>query len=92
MTEDTFESLAHMGTSPRPKEASLLEEILPKGFGEMGNCPVPNELWDEIVPEGLPAHLRGVRLPKGKGYPSPGGDAGGAERAGGFCRGAAPAG
>ena len=71
MTEDAFESLAHLGTSPGPKKASILVEILGEGLGEMGNCPIPRELWDELVPAGLPERLRGVRLPEGKGYPSP---------------------
>ena len=55
----------------QPKRASISEEILRKGLGEMGNCPIPRELWDELVPAGLPERLRGVRLPEGKGYPSP---------------------
>ena len=36
----------------------------------MGSCPIPTELWDMLVPAGLPAGLRGVCLPDGKGYPS----------------------
>ena len=71
MTEDAFESLANLGTFPRPKKASISEEILHKGLGEMGNCPIPSELWDELVPAGLPERLRGVRKPEGKGYPIP---------------------
>ena len=31
MTEDAFESLAHLGTSPSPTKASISEEILLKG-------------------------------------------------------------
>ena len=34
-------------------------------------CPIPRELWDELVPAGLPERLRGVQLPEGKGYPTP---------------------
>ena len=44
MTEDAFESLAHLGTSPRPKKASISEEILRKGLGVVGNCPIPRDL------------------------------------------------
>ena len=71
MTEDAFESFALVGTSPKPKKASISEEVLRKGLGEMGNCPIPRERWDELVPAGLPERLRGVRLPEGKGYASP---------------------
>ena len=71
MTEDAFESLAHVGTSPRPKKASISDEILRKGLGEMGECSFPRELWDELVPASLSERLLGVRLPEGKGYPSP---------------------
>ena len=70
MTEDAFESLAHLGTSPRPKKASISDEILRRGLGEMGACPIPREMWDELVPASLPERLRGVQLPEGKGYPS----------------------
>ena len=71
MTEDAFESLAHLGTSPRPKKATISDEILRRGLGEMGACPVPRDLWDELVPASLPERLRRVQLPEGKGYPSP---------------------
>ena len=71
MTEDAFQSLAHLGTSLGPKKASISEEILRKGLGEMGNCPIPRELWNELVPAGQPERLCGMRLPDGKGYPSP---------------------
>ena len=47
MTEDVFESLAHVRTS-------ISDEILRKGLGEMGDCPIPRELWDELVPASLP--------------------------------------
>ena len=70
MTEDAFESLAHLGTSPRPKKACNSDEILRKGLGEMGACPIPRELWDELVPARLPERLRGLQLLEGKGYPS----------------------
>ena len=30
MTEDAFDSLAHLGTSPRPRKAQVSEEILRK--------------------------------------------------------------
>ena len=33
MTEDTFQSLAHLGTSPRPKKATISDEILRRGLG-----------------------------------------------------------
>ena len=68
MTEDTFESLAHPGTYPRPKKATPSEDILRKGLADMGSCPIPCEPWDRLVLAGLPARLRGVRLPAGKGY------------------------
>ena len=48
MTEDAFESLAHLGTSPRPKKAN--EEILRKGLGTWGivlsplNCGIESYL------------------------------------------------
>ena len=71
MTEDAFDSLAHLGTSPRPRKAQVSEEILRKGLGDMGSCPIPPELWDRLVPGGLGDRLRGVSLPEGKGYPSP---------------------
>ena len=71
MTEDAFESLAHLVTSPRPKKASISDEILRKALGEMGESSIPRELPDELVPARLPERLRGVRLPEGKGYPSP---------------------
>ena len=71
MSEDAFESLAHLGTSLRPKKGTLSEEILRKGLGDMGICPIPTDLWDRLVPAVLPARLRRVRLPEGKGYPSP---------------------
>ena len=70
MAEDAFESLAHLGTFPRPKKATLSEEILLKGLGDMGNCPIPPELWDRIVCASLAARLRGVHVPEGMGYPS----------------------
>ena len=50
MTEDAFESLAHLGASPRSKKAALSEEILRSGLGDMGSCPIPRELWDRLVP------------------------------------------
>ena len=53
MTEDAFESLAHVGTFPRPKKATLSEEILRRGLGDMGNCPIPRELWDRLVRAGM---------------------------------------
>ena len=71
LTDDALESLAHLGTSPWPKKASISEEILRKGLGEVGNFPIPRELWIELVLAGLPERLRGVRLPEGKGYLSP---------------------
>ena len=71
MTEDAFESLGHLGTSPRPKKATISDEILRKGLGEMGECSIPRELWDELVPASPPERLRGVHLPEWKGYPSP---------------------
>ena len=71
ITEDAFNSLAHLGTSPRPRKAQVLEEILRKGLGDMGSCPIPPELWDRLGPEGLGDRLQGVSLPEGKGYPSP---------------------
>ena len=71
MTEDAFECLAHLGTSPRPKRATLSEDMLRNGLGDMGNCHIPRELWDRLVPPGLPERLQGVCLPAGKGYPSP---------------------
>ena len=37
----------------------------------MGECAIPRELWDELVPASLPECLRGVQLPEGKGYLSP---------------------
>ena len=46
MTEDAFESLAHLGTSPRPRKATISDEILRRGLGEMGECPIPRELWE----------------------------------------------
>ena len=71
MNEDALESLAHLSTCPTPKKASISEEILRKGLGEMGQYPIPRELWDELLPAGPPERLRGVRLPEGKGHPSP---------------------
>ena len=71
MTEDAFESLAHLDTSPRTKKATISDEILRKGLGEMGECPIPRELSAELVPANLPERLRGVQLLEGKGYPSP---------------------
>ena len=71
MREDAFESLVRLGTSPRPKKASISDEILRNGLGEMGECSIPRELWDKLVPASLPERLRGVQLPEGKGYPSP---------------------
>ena len=71
MIVDAFESLAPLGTPRRPKKAALSEEILRKGLGDMGSCPIPRELWERIVPAGVLERLRGVRLPEGKGYPSP---------------------
>ena len=65
-----FEDLAHLGTSPRPTKAWISDEILRKGLGEMGNCPIPRDHWDELVLAGLPDRLCGVQLPEGKGYPS----------------------
>ena len=70
MTEEAFESFAHPGTSPCPKKATISDEILRKGLGHMGECSIPRELWDELVPASLPERLRGVQLPEGKGYPS----------------------
>ena len=46
-------------------------EILRRGLGEMGACPIPRDLWDELVAASLPERVRGVQLPEGKGYPSP---------------------
>ena len=71
MTEDSVESPAHLGTSPRPKKATLSEEILRKGLGDIRNCPIPHELWDRLIPVGVPDRLHGVCRPAGKGYPSP---------------------
>ena len=71
MTEDAFESLAHLGTPARPKKATILDEILRRGLGEMAACPIRRDLWDELVPASLPKRLRGVQQPEGKGYPSP---------------------
>ena len=71
MTEDTFESLAHLGTSPLPKKATISHVILRKGLGEMGECSIPRELWDKLVPASLLERLRGIQLREGKGYPSP---------------------
>ena len=60
MTKDAFESLVHLGTPRRPKSTSISEEILRKGLGEVGNCHIPRELTDELVPAGLPERLRAV--------------------------------
>ena len=65
-----LEDLAYLGASPRPTKAWTLDEILRKGLGEMGNCPIPNDLWDELVLAGMPERLCGVQQPEGKGYPS----------------------
>ena len=48
----------------------MSEEILRKGLGDMGRCPIPRKLWDRLVPTALPARLSGVCLPAGKGYSS----------------------
>ena len=71
MTEVAFESLAHLGTPHPPKKASISDEILRKGLGGMVKCPIPRVVWHELIPTSLPQGLHGVRLPEGKGYPSP---------------------
>ena len=53
MTEDAFESLEHLGSSPKPKTATVSEEILCKGSDDIGSCAIPRVPWDRPVPAGL---------------------------------------
>ena len=66
-TPQAYGSLAHSGTSPRPRPAVITDAILRKGLGEIGSCAIPEELW----PEGLEERVRRVDLSEGRGYPSP---------------------
>ena len=87
MTEDAFESLTHLGTSPRPKKATISDEILRKGLGEMGECPIPRDLLGQARPGEPPrAPARGTAT-GGEGLtgPTDGGDAGGLEGPGSVC-------
>ena len=88
MTEDAFESLAHLGTSHRPKKATISDEILRRGLGEMGVCPIPSSLGRARPGESPKAPSRGIAT-GGEGLPEPrdGGEARGPEGPGGVRRG-----
>ena len=47
ISEDTFESLAHVGTAPRPNKAELSHKILERGLGPIGNI-VPRRTFEGV--------------------------------------------
>ena len=59
MSPDTWLSCLHVSTSPVPRAVGDVEvAILDKGLGPIGNFPLPQDLWDSVVPEFYQDSLR----------------------------------
>ena len=60
MSSDTWRSYLHISTSPVPRALGEVDDaILDKGLGPIGGYPLPQDLWDSVVPEFYKDDLQG---------------------------------
>ena len=59
-----WESLFHDSTSLKLLMQRIREEVLRRGFGVVGNIPIPPDIWERYVPESFASvasrHFSGV--------------------------------
>ena len=60
LTPEVWESILHDSASPRIVLARIREELLRMGSGEVGNVPIPRDIWDEVVPASRPMSRSGT--------------------------------
>ena len=62
-----WESLLHDSMSPKLLLQRIMEEVLRKGLGLVGNIPIPGDIWESHVPSSFESvasrHFSGVRPP-----------------------------
>ena len=52
VSPDTWRSCLHVSTSPIPRAVGDVDDtILDKSLGPIGDFPLPQDLWDSVVPE-----------------------------------------
>ena len=52
MSPNTWRSCLHVSTSPVVREVGEVDDAIPdKGLGPIGDFPLPQDLWDSVVPE-----------------------------------------
>ena len=79
LSPDTWRSCLHVSTSPFPSAVGGVDDaILDKGLGPIGEFPLPQDLWDFVVPEFYRNGLRDFNVEEswvdgdrvGTGFPS----------------------
>ena len=66
MSPDIWRSCLHVSTSPVPRAVGEVDDAIPdNGLGPIGDIPLPQDLWDSLVPEFCRGGWKGFSMEEG---------------------------